>query len=282
MAIARPICPPPHHRRLRSHISMSHPFPVSLFHRRFFWTYKRTFPKFSVPVRAYTGLVSLCRFSPKSAQFAKRPNTRPSRELQASPRTFFAYCHLQKPAAALNQNPRRKAWPERRSTRSNARKSQHRPCSRIVSATACAMGSDACPPAQPRRRAPFRRFDFSIFRRFHLPPQPMPATSVGTISERLVSPYVTFDWGRPASVFRGCRSKENRPVWKFRGLVAGARGRRTFIRSSLRLPRGSVQNPSGLGITPGGRIFAAFPPTQGRSDCAPEPLHPRGRGHEAI
>lgn len=113
-------------------------------------------------------------------------------------------------------------------------------------------------------------------------PQHVTAAILASVRGRLVSPYVTFDLGRLPRVFRSRRSKENRPVWMFRGLGASARGRRTFFRSSLRLPRGSVQNPSGLGITPGERIFAALRPSQGRSDCAPEPLHPRGRRHEAI
>ncbi|OWY71223.1 hypothetical protein B7486_11520 [cyanobacterium TDX16] len=48
----------------------------------------------------------------KNTQEAKRPNTSPPRELQASAQTFFAYCHIQKRIAAPDQNPRRKAWPE--------------------------------------------------------------------------------------------------------------------------------------------------------------------------
>jgi hypothetical protein len=39
----------------------------------------------------------------------------------------------------------------------------------------------------------FRRFDSSTLRRFLTLPQHMPTTSVGTIPEGRVSPYVTFD-----------------------------------------------------------------------------------------
>ena len=69
-------------------------FTLVTFHARFSKTYKRNPPRFSMPIRAYTGLVSPCAISRKTAQIANHPNTCPPRKLQASAQTFFAYCHL--------------------------------------------------------------------------------------------------------------------------------------------------------------------------------------------
>lgn len=41
----------------------------------------------------------------------------------------------------------------------------------------------------------------------------MPTTSVGTIPEGLVSPYVTFRFGGPRSVRRLCRPYDTGALW---------------------------------------------------------------------
>jgi len=117
-----------------------------------------------------------------------------------------------RPLAAPDQNPRRKAWPERLSTRSDAQDSRRRPCTNISSATACAMGSDACPPPNrpvssplhsPRPPAPpffptayslspRSQAFFSKNRPKSASPQHLPATGVGIDARGRVSPYVTL------------------------------------------------------------------------------------------
>ena len=69
-------------------------------------------------------------------------------------------------------------------------------------------GPSRMPPRNPAAAhhfdvSTFRLFDFSTFRRFRQenhpnlePPQPTPATSVGTIPRARVSPYVTFGFAR--------------------------------------------------------------------------------------
>ncbi|OWY70594.1 hypothetical protein B7486_13325 [cyanobacterium TDX16] len=68
---------------------------------------------------------------------------------------------------------------------------------RLVSAALHQPFSLSLPKAAGHGPPKFRRFDFSIFRRFHHPPQLALATSVGTISKRRVSPYVTLQFPPP-------------------------------------------------------------------------------------
>ncbi len=80
---------------------------------------------------------------------------------------------------------------------------QHQPPTQSVPPPLHSPGPSRMPPAQPRRRSKFRRFDFSTFRRFRQenhpnrePPQPTPATSVGTIPKplcHLMSPSLLQD-----------------------------------------------------------------------------------------
>ena len=64
------------------------------FPNHFSKTYNRTFPRFFMPVRACTGLVSLCPFSRKTTQIAKRPNTCPPQDLQTKKIACVTVCHL--------------------------------------------------------------------------------------------------------------------------------------------------------------------------------------------
>jgi len=141
------------------------------FPTRFSRTYKRTSPKFSTLVRAYTVHVSPCAFSQETTQIATRPNSRPPKHLPSPQKLFSPIVTLQFIDAAPHSKPRPSGLPLERSEGGRGHLSNA--------------------PAQPRRRAPFRLFDFSIFRRFHQPPQHTPATSVGTFPARPVSPYVT-------------------------------------------------------------------------------------------
>ena len=73
------------------------PLPLCVtFPTRFSMTYKRTFPKLSVLIRAYTGPVSPCRFSPKTTKNSKRPNPRPPQVLAQFPKPL---CHLMSPSS---------------------------------------------------------------------------------------------------------------------------------------------------------------------------------------
>ena len=143
------------------------------------------------------------------------------------------FCRTYANAAAPRSEPRASAS----GTRKSGSQSQSTPIADAISTAASAFTwtlSNA--PAQPRRRAPFRLFDFSTFRHFdvstfrlfdvstqnhpkHEPPQPTPATRLATISARPVSPYVTFDLRarRPRSEPRASASgtRKSGPPIKF-------------------------------------------------------------------
>jgi len=91
-------------------------------------TYKRTSPKFSAPIRAYTRRVSPCPFSPKTAQFANRPNPCPPQALAQFPNTV---CHLMSPCncspQGLPAGPRSEAKRNTLSPNSRRRPSRLRP-----------------------------------------------------------------------------------------------------------------------------------------------------------
>jgi len=104
--------------------------------------------------RAYSGIHRSCFTSPVFTK--NRPNHEPPQHMPATRVAIEKnrLCHLMSPSirslAAPDQNPRRKAWPERLSTRSDAQESRRRLHTRISSATACAMGSDTRPtPHRP-------------------------------------------------------------------------------------------------------------------------------------
>jgi len=133
--------------------------PFSLCHPRFSRTYKRTFPKLSGPVRAYTSLVSPCAFSRKTAKNPNRPNTRPPRELQASAKAFFAYCHLRFCWTCAHPSPTRRFTPGSRaggtSRESTAPDSAPRPaCSRARLGSGASAAQNLCPiPRKTARKA---------------------------------------------------------------------------------------------------------------------------------
>jgi len=84
------------------------------------------------------------RFHQKTARITKRPNTRPTRMLQASAQTFFAYCHLQ-----ILASPRRfSVQTKRRHQLTNASPSIEPRLGRRVVATGGARRSEAS-QAQP-------------------------------------------------------------------------------------------------------------------------------------
>jgi len=155
---------------------------------------------------------------------ANRPNTRPPQELHASPKTFFAYCHLQILAAPrpIRTHAARRGQKILRLGATftipgavQFQRSPQPPLARwVLSATRAAPHSEPRPsglplerseggrghlsnaPAQTRRRATFRRFDFSIFRRFHQPPQHTTATAITSVPKRvchLMSPSIVQD-----------------------------------------------------------------------------------------
>ena len=66
-------------------------------------TYKRNSPRLSAPVRAYTGRVSPCAFSRKTAGNAKRPNTCPPQELQTKKNACVTLCHLAIPSPQAHE-----------------------------------------------------------------------------------------------------------------------------------------------------------------------------------
>jgi hypothetical protein len=92
--------PPPRPRL--SPLLHSHSAPRVTFPARFSKTYKRTSPRFSVPIQAYTGRGSPCPFSRKTVQIAKRPNTCPP---QALAQSSTAVCHLMSPCKRLPPGP---------------------------------------------------------------------------------------------------------------------------------------------------------------------------------
>ena len=73
------------HPRRRVSLPLHHAWPLCVtFSSRFSRTYKRTFPRFSVPVRAYTGLVSLSRIAASLHRFSPQTRTAPTHDRHKS------------------------------------------------------------------------------------------------------------------------------------------------------------------------------------------------------
>ncbi len=188
------------------------------FPNHFSKTYNRTFPRFFMPVRACTGLVSLCPFSRKTTQIAKRPNTCPPQDLQTKKIACVTVCHLRiyttcarsareclHPGSLGPSIP----WPlffrllspsilqdlrapfadsEIHARQASGRYGLGEHPARF-SSTARLL-TRAARIGGERRAEPLP--DVTKYRPKCEPPQPMPATSVGTISSSAVSPYVTL------------------------------------------------------------------------------------------
>ncbi len=82
-----PVSPPLHPPSIPRHLCVTFAAHLSK-------TYKRTSPKFSVPIRAYTRHVSPCAFSRKTAKNPHHPNTCPPQDLQTKKIACVTLCHL--------------------------------------------------------------------------------------------------------------------------------------------------------------------------------------------
>ncbi len=120
-------------------------------------------------IRAYTGPVSPCRFSPKTAKNSNRPNPRPPQVLAQFRK---ALCHLMSPSdlqhlRASNEAACRLAMDDQ----------QRCPVSLPLHAPA--------PPRPHRASSPRPQAPFTKNHPNHEPPQPMPATTLASEKNRV-------------------------------------------------------------------------------------------------
>ncbi len=138
-------------------------------------------------------------------QMASRPNTCLPQHLPAPPNFF----RLLSPSnLRIAAPPIRAARVSKRYQKSRIpERTQRQPPTQSVSPPLHFPGPSRMPPRNP---AAAHHFDVSTFRRFHQSPQPAPGTSVATIPEGRVSPYVTFNPARPQQAPRPVSASTSR------------------------------------------------------------------------